>query len=358
MSCNGCRVLRKGCSESCVLRSCLRCIESPEAQGHATVFLAKFFGRAGMLSFINAVPESERPALFQSLLYEACGRTVNPVFGAVGLLWSGNWAMCQAAVETVLRGEVLKPASTSPPLSKLMQPSASVYRDSSLKRPHGYKEGDADTPADGKRCRLSDQHEQQLDSRCQVDVAQRGQGIPVFSRNCELNVTSNPRFPTLMHQQRPSRCGQLIAPVARRVKLHLDYGLAARVISEDHEQVSSDQDKRIYKDVHLDLALNSNRNMDEDKMERRDCAGVEATLKVAEGLVEHNSLECSRLCNQQIQEAPFLDHVVRSSSPCSVSANSEGSVTSLDTAEFSASCVGAYDRASSRHDACQLLPLL
>ncbi|XP_021832929.1 LOB domain-containing protein 38-like [Prunus avium] len=109
MSCNGCRVLRKGCSESCMLRPCLQWIETPEAQGHATVFVAKFFGRAGLMSFISAVPDSQRPVLFQSLLFEACGRTVNPVNGAVGLLWTGNWHVCQAAVETVLRGGTLRP---------------------------------------------------------------------------------------------------------------------------------------------------------------------------------------------------------------------------------------------------------
>ncbi|XP_059294950.1 uncharacterized protein LOC132048016 isoform X2 [Lycium ferocissimum] len=47
--------------------------------------------------------------LFQSLLYEAVGRTVNPVNGVVGLLWTGNWRVCQAAVETVLRGGALQP---------------------------------------------------------------------------------------------------------------------------------------------------------------------------------------------------------------------------------------------------------
>ncbi|XP_022766455.1 LOB domain-containing protein 38-like isoform X2 [Durio zibethinus] len=80
MSCNGCRVLRKRCSDTCVLRSSLRWIESSQAQD-----------------------------LFQSLLFEACGRTVNPVNGAVGLLSSGNWHICQAAVDTVLRGGDLLP---------------------------------------------------------------------------------------------------------------------------------------------------------------------------------------------------------------------------------------------------------
>ncbi|XP_038978230.1 LOB domain-containing protein 41-like [Phoenix dactylifera] len=105
MSCNGCRVLRKGCNDSCTIRPCLQWIKSPEAQANATVFLAKFYGRAGLMNLINAGPDHLRPAIFRSLLYEACGRIVNPIYGSVGLLWSGNWSLCQAAVENVLRGE-------------------------------------------------------------------------------------------------------------------------------------------------------------------------------------------------------------------------------------------------------------
>ncbi|KAM1527242.1 hypothetical protein ACFXTI_016427 [Malus domestica] len=120
MSCNGCRVLRKGCSETCILRPCLHWIDSPQAQANATLFLAKFFGRSDLLSFVSAVPETQRPALFQSLLFEACGRSVNPVNGAVGLLSSGNWQVCQSAVETVLSGGVLRPlpAFTTPSLDE------------------------------------------------------------------------------------------------------------------------------------------------------------------------------------------------------------------------------------------------
>ncbi|KAM1114114.1 hypothetical protein TB1_046047 [Malus domestica] len=50
-----------------------------EAQDKATLFLAKSFGRSDLLSFISTVPENKRLALFQSLLFEACGRTVNLV---------------------------------------------------------------------------------------------------------------------------------------------------------------------------------------------------------------------------------------------------------------------------------------
>ncbi|WJX14904.1 hypothetical protein P8452_05107 [Trifolium repens] len=68
MSCNGCRVLRKGCSEDCMLRDCLKWIQNPQAQANATVFVTKFFGRATLLSFLSSVPPNQRPGLFQSLM--------------------------------------------------------------------------------------------------------------------------------------------------------------------------------------------------------------------------------------------------------------------------------------------------
>lgn len=97
-------MLRKGCSENCSIRPCLEWIKSPESQAHATVFLAKFYGRAGLMNLINAGPQHLRPAIFRSLLYEACGRIVNPIYGSVGLMWSGSWQLCQNAVEAVLKG--------------------------------------------------------------------------------------------------------------------------------------------------------------------------------------------------------------------------------------------------------------
>ncbi|ONK81714.1 uncharacterized protein A4U43_C01F32130 [Asparagus officinalis] len=56
------------------------------------------------MNLINSGPDNLRPAIFRSLLYEACGRIVNPIYGSVGLLWSGSWQLCQAAVEAVLKG--------------------------------------------------------------------------------------------------------------------------------------------------------------------------------------------------------------------------------------------------------------
>ncbi|CAL4943195.1 unnamed protein product [Urochloa decumbens] len=114
MSCNGCRVLRKGCSDACVLRPSIEWIDGAQPQANATVFVAKFFGRAGLVASLAAVPLHHRPALFRSLLYEACGRTISPVSGAIGLMWTGNWDLCQAAADAVLRGESLRELSTIP----------------------------------------------------------------------------------------------------------------------------------------------------------------------------------------------------------------------------------------------------
>ncbi|KZV17104.1 LOB domain-containing protein 42-like [Dorcoceras hygrometricum] len=105
MSCNGCRVLRKGCAEDCILRPSLQWISSSQSQANATLFLAKFYGRAGLINLIDAGPAHLRPVIFGSLLYEACGRIIDPVRGSVGLMSSGSWPQCQAAVEAVLKGE-------------------------------------------------------------------------------------------------------------------------------------------------------------------------------------------------------------------------------------------------------------
>lgn len=51
-------------------------------------------------------------AIFRSLLYEACGRIANPIYGSVGFLWSGSWQLCQAAVDSVLKGEPIKPITS------------------------------------------------------------------------------------------------------------------------------------------------------------------------------------------------------------------------------------------------------
>jgi hypothetical protein len=116
MSCNGCRVLRKGCGEDCIIKPCLSWIGNPESQAHTTLFLAKFYGRTGLLNLIHAGPPHLRPAIYRSLLYESCGRIINPIFGSVGLLWSGRWHLCQAAVEAVLKGIPISqiPADDSP----------------------------------------------------------------------------------------------------------------------------------------------------------------------------------------------------------------------------------------------------
>ncbi|XP_045798108.1 LOB domain-containing protein 42-like [Trifolium pratense] len=112
LSCNGCRALRKGCSEDCIIKPCLEWISSPEAQGHATLFLAKFYGRTGLLNLLANATNQKAQVVFKSLLYEAAGRLVNPTHGALGLFWIGQWSRCEATVESVLTGSNINDVTT------------------------------------------------------------------------------------------------------------------------------------------------------------------------------------------------------------------------------------------------------
>ncbi|OMP02145.1 hypothetical protein COLO4_11311 [Corchorus olitorius] len=147
MSCNGCRVLRKGCTETCSLRPCLHWLPTAQSQANATLFLAKFYGRAGLVNLINAGPQNLRPGIFKSLLYEACGRIVNPVYGSVGLMWSGKWHLCQAAVDAVLNGAPIMQVSLD---SELTDPSLALNKLSCDIR-HVSKEKDQKSFDDGLR---------------------------------------------------------------------------------------------------------------------------------------------------------------------------------------------------------------
>ncbi|KAF5752842.1 putative LOB domain-containing protein [Tripterygium wilfordii] len=200
MSCNGCRVLRKGCSDSCILRPCLQWIESPEAQGHAAVFVAKFFGRAGLMSFISAVQENQRPGLFQSLLFEACGRTVNPVNGAVGLLWTGNWNICQAAVETVLRGGALRPMPEL--LSSGGSPTPASNEASEVACTDIWKLQD---PSPTSNFRFSSSRSNASAKRKRTDESPKLPQLQLKQQSADLDLLLSPRFS--LHKQEIQRPG-------------------------------------------------------------------------------------------------------------------------------------------------------
>ncbi|KAF8096866.1 hypothetical protein N665_0299s0028 [Sinapis alba] len=213
MSCNGCRVLRKGCSEDCSIRPCLAWIKSPEAQANATVFLAKFYGRAGLMNLINAGPDHLRPGIFRSLLHEACGRIVNPIYGSVGLLWSGNWQLCQSAVEAVMKGEPITEMATDvatsgqgPPLkmydirhiSKDENPSAAVPTGSTdLKRGKSRRAKriaavSRPVESEGKSAGGEASHQSSLSHQSEVVAAHEGESKESESNISEVMTFSPP----------------------------------------------------------------------------------------------------------------------------------------------------------------------
>lgn len=340
MSCNGCRVLRKGCSDTCILRSSLQWIESPEAQGHATVFVAKFFGRAGMISFISAVSESQRPALFQSLLYEACGRTVNPVFGAVGLLWSGNWGVCQAAVETVLKGGSLRPAAACLPTPP--KPTHPLACRSNLP-PHTYpsstpvipclKRPQSPEPVTGvptiKRVKVSVHPQEPLQEASNftseaVTLNQDHINGLLFKQASQVLSHPEGNLAVKQEEARPMHAGQLHAPVPRRVRPHIVHTVSSAMARQQACEEEATPREESHGTIELDLTLNSHGNL----------ADV--------GVWKMGS--------------PAL---MRVSSPSSFSVNSEGSVTTSDTAEYSMPCLRTLSTQGHQHmEGRKLLHLL
>lgn len=76
---------------------------------------------------------------------------MNPIYGATGLLWSGNWHLCQAAVEAVLSGSPISQVSAdsaactiSPPLKAgdirhVSKDEGSAGSSAAARDPHGVR---------------------------------------------------------------------------------------------------------------------------------------------------------------------------------------------------------------------------
>uniref|UniRef100_A0ACD5X4Q2 Uncharacterized protein n=1 Tax=Avena sativa TaxID=4498 RepID=A0ACD5X4Q2_AVESA len=202
MSCNGCRVLRKGCSDACVLRPSIEWIDGAQPQANATVFVAKFFGRAGLVASLAAVPLHHRQALFRSLLYEACGRTINPVSGAIGLMWTSNWDLCQAAADAVLRGESLR-ALSAVPAAFTDRDMAGLYGDvgantgsSSSLHSSPENEDSSSAPSRTKRSKLNNDYCTGAGAGQQMMMmTTKLAPPPVLLQSCELDLCLTPVSP-------------------------------------------------------------------------------------------------------------------------------------------------------------------
>ncbi|XP_002980518.2 uncharacterized protein LOC9648216 [Selaginella moellendorffii] len=320
MSCNGCRVLRKGCSDSCALRPCLQWIEGAEAQGHATVFVAKFFGRAGLMGFIAAVPENQRPALFRSLLYEACGRTVNPVYGAVGLLWSGNWHVCQAAVDTVLRGGSLKPAGSSPsnlpcygPMPNLPRLHIKSATPSPSPSPSPPQPPAPDHHNDVKRFKALDHHHHH---QSQSLVKAGGCDVGHVTLGGRSGPSDRPLLVAVKRER--EEAAELVAPVARRPRVSRPGLCQLEPISAVDEEL-----------IDLDLTLSSHPPTPQLFLPPRKNNATNISLTTA-------TATAAAATTTTATPAVAIPRVASPVS-CSNSFSSEGSVTSLDTADFIAS---------------------
>ncbi|KAJ7538915.1 hypothetical protein O6H91_11G068300 [Diphasiastrum complanatum] len=321
MSCNGCRVLRKGCSDSCILRQCLKPIEGGDAQGYATAFVAKFFGRAAMMGFINAVPENQRAELFQSLLYEACGRTVNPVHGSLGLLCSDNWHACQAAVQTVLSGGCLCPPSAEAIAQAATNSSLSFPPMPSLWPPHS---------TDGFSNDLYGS------SSWQTHAKARGLGGGFHGQQGAAKATAS---------QSPSDSIFHPLPLKRKRHWDLQSNLNEKLLDcQSLSAGSTDQQEKKIKEgsdvMRSHKQQQQQQLMDPLKNSKNFVCKQEQEIKQQQFSEEDVNNRCLELTLSttpcfSLHPAKFASAARRPSNPSCISLESEGSVTSLDSTQLS-----------------------
>ncbi|KAJ0039166.1 hypothetical protein Pint_21956 [Pistacia integerrima] len=116
MSCNGCRILRKGCSDDCTIKPCLDWIKSSDSQANATLFLAKFYGRAGLINLIEAGPQHLRPGI---CIYPYLGRFCMRLVGGLWIRYRVQQG-CFGQGNGFNAKRLLKPSSKANPSSKTL----------------------------------------------------------------------------------------------------------------------------------------------------------------------------------------------------------------------------------------------
>ncbi|GAA0162746.1 hypothetical protein Leryth_024887 [Lithospermum erythrorhizon] len=98
---------------------CLNWMNSSVLQDSAVTILAKFYNPKEVLDILCHTPQHRRAGVLVCLLYEVCGRLLDPENGLEGLFRSGHWEKCYYAVRAILKGETITPLPTSNPIHQM-----------------------------------------------------------------------------------------------------------------------------------------------------------------------------------------------------------------------------------------------
>ncbi|PIN22464.1 hypothetical protein CDL12_04830 [Handroanthus impetiginosus] len=96
-SCAACKFLKRRCSPDCQFRPYFR---SDEYDKFAKVH--KVFGASNVIKILNQVPEDQRPAAVNSLVYEAEVRLRDPIYGCIGAIASLQHKMVKLQHDLIL----------------------------------------------------------------------------------------------------------------------------------------------------------------------------------------------------------------------------------------------------------------
>eukprot|EP00253_Pinus_taeda_P025200 PITA_25200 len=80
--CAACRLLRRRCTESCVLAAYF-----PQNEGQKFADAHRVFGASNIIKMLEDLPLENRADAVSSMVYEASARLRDPVYGCTGTIW-------------------------------------------------------------------------------------------------------------------------------------------------------------------------------------------------------------------------------------------------------------------------------
>ncbi|KAL8242335.1 hypothetical protein R6Q59_012637 [Mikania micrantha] len=80
--CGACRILRRRCTENCILAP-----HFPPTEPLKFTVAHRVFGASNIIKLLQELQENERADAVSSMVYEANARTIDPIYGSVGTIF-------------------------------------------------------------------------------------------------------------------------------------------------------------------------------------------------------------------------------------------------------------------------------
>ncbi|KAL8162178.1 hypothetical protein V2J09_013667 [Rumex salicifolius] len=102
--CAACKILRRRCTEKCVLAPYF-----PPTEPHKFTIAHRVFGASNIIKLVQELPASQRADAVSSMVYEANARVRDPVYGSAGAIFAlQNQLSALQAELAIAQAEIVK----------------------------------------------------------------------------------------------------------------------------------------------------------------------------------------------------------------------------------------------------------